>query len=81
VDEAVLLGAPATIVQLAPEQFAGEVVVTIFQVSKVSLMEKPPMRAGAVLIVGRGDSGGVPIKLPKSMKVLRTGISSPQPKE
>merc|ERR1740117_2269560 len=66
--------------QLVPDAaLPSEVVVTIFHVSKDCWMEGPPLRlAGAVLTVGRGECGGVPIKLPKSMKVLCTGISSPQ---
>jgi hypothetical protein len=82
VDDAVLLGAQATMVQLAPDGLSPAAVATTFHVSKVSLMEKLAILAGAVLIrVGPGELGGVPTKLPKSMKVLRTGTSSPQPRE
>lgn len=53
-------------------------VAAAFQDSKAPCIVHP-RRAGAVLRGCSGDSGGVPTKrakLPKSMKVLRTGMSS-----
>jgi len=53
-------------------------VAAAFHESKAPCIERPK-RAGTVLTVNCGDCGGVPSKrdmLPKSIKVLRTGISS-----
>jgi hypothetical protein len=72
VDEAVLLGGPAGIAHLLSLAFE---VATVFQAPRASFAEKHII-AGAVLTVRSGESGGVLLKLPKSMNVLCTGISS-----
>jgi hypothetical protein len=70
VEEAVLLGGPATTVQPASDVVASDADATTFQHSKLSRTEKPVlMRAGAVLTDGT-ETSGVRLKRPKSMNVL-----------
>jgi hypothetical protein len=72
VDEAVLLGGQ-TIFEPLPSHSSDDEI--FFQASRASFTEKH-MTAGAVFTVSNGDSGGVPVRLPKSINVLWTGISS-----
>jgi len=72
-----LLVGVGAMVQLALDVLA-LVMAAMSQESKDPRIERPK-RAGAVLTLSKGDSGGVPVKCaerPKSMKVLRTGMSS-----